>query len=178
MKPCHLPRLEFLSSGGQESQCLSWLSNNLSGGSDGERTGQRGGSHDQISSCRKQSDKWQRSCVELLVPGGKAHSGALEGILAEWRRWKRPPRSFLMGLGSPIHKKQWTTDTCRRVGHRTVLLSECFKRSVLKCYTLPEATYKTFLKGQNSRDGEQTSGCQELGKTQEGRPERPSPDSF
>ena len=29
-KPCHWPQIEFLSSGGQESQRLSWLNNNLS----------------------------------------------------------------------------------------------------------------------------------------------------
>ena len=31
IKPCYWSRIEFLSSRGQESQCLSWLSNNLSG---------------------------------------------------------------------------------------------------------------------------------------------------
>ena len=30
MKPHHWPRIEFFSSGGQESRCLSWLINNLS----------------------------------------------------------------------------------------------------------------------------------------------------
>ena len=30
MKPHHCPRIEFLSSGGQESWYLSWLSNNIS----------------------------------------------------------------------------------------------------------------------------------------------------
>ena len=44
--------------------------------------------------------------MELLVPGGEAHLGALEGILTQWRRWVRPPRSFLMALELLIHKKQ------------------------------------------------------------------------